>query len=253
MPELIEQVLERSGYLESLEAERTIEAQGRIENLQELVALAREWQEQRRRADALVVPPGGLALLRPGRDPRRGLARHADDAAQREGARVPRRLPDRHGGGDLPALALDRGAGRRGGAPALLRRHDAGDGEADADARLVADALRRPLLQPRRRASSTSCRSGTSSGSGSARPRGRTTGRRSRARSRRASDVPSLSTGDTVRHGTLGEGVVVRIEAGGVVTVRFADDGSERRLMLDYAPLEKIWAETAATRPRSSP
>jgi hypothetical protein len=25
-----------------------------------------------------------------------------------------------------------------------------------------------------------------------------------------------------------------------VVTVRFADDGSERRLMLDYAPLEKL-------------
>jgi DNA helicase-2/ATP-dependent DNA helicase PcrA len=28
--------------------------------------------------------------------------------------------------------------------------------------------------------------------------------------------------------------------AGGVVTVRFADDGAERRLMLEYAPLEKI-------------
>ena len=26
----------------------------------------------------------------------------------------------------------------------------------------------------------------------------------------------------------------------GVVTVRFASDGSERRLMLDYAPLEKL-------------
>ena len=32
----------------------------------------------------------------------------------------------------------------------------------------------------------------------------------------------------------------LRIEPGGVVTVRFADDGTERRLMLDYAPLEKI-------------
>src|SRR5439155_15457970 len=53
-------------------------------------------------------------------------------------------------------------------------------------------------------------------------------------------DVPSLATGDSVRHGTLGEGVVTRIEPGGVVTVRFAGDGSERRLMLDYAPLEKI-------------
>src|SRR5919198_145075 len=45
VPELIERVLEQSGYLESLEAERTIEAQGRIENLQELVSLAREWLE----------------------------------------------------------------------------------------------------------------------------------------------------------------------------------------------------------------
>ena len=53
------------------------------------------------------------------------------------------------------------------------------------------------------------------------------------------SDVPDLQTGDSVRHGTLGEGVVTRIEAGGVITVRF-EDGSERRLMLDYAPLEKI-------------
>ena len=51
--------------------------------------------------------------------------------------------------------------------------------------------------------------------------------------------VPSLATGDSVRHGTLGEGVVTRVEAGGIVTVRFAD-GSERRLMLDYAPLERV-------------
>jgi hypothetical protein len=30
------------------------------------------------------------------------------------------------------------------------------------------------------------------------------------------------------------------MEPGGVVVIRFAGDGSERRLMLDYAPLEKI-------------
>jgi DNA helicase-2/ATP-dependent DNA helicase PcrA len=54
------------------------------------------------------------------------------------------------------------------------------------------------------------------------------------------SDVPDLATGDAVRHGTLGEGIVTRIEPGGVVTVRFADDGAERRLVLEYAPLEKI-------------
>jgi DNA helicase-2/ATP-dependent DNA helicase PcrA len=53
-------------------------------------------------------------------------------------------------------------------------------------------------------------------------------------------DTPTLATGDSVRHGSLGEGIVVRVEPGGVVTVRFAEDGAERRLMLEYAPLERI-------------
>jgi DNA helicase-2/ATP-dependent DNA helicase PcrA len=52
-------------------------------------------------------------------------------------------------------------------------------------------------------------------------------------------DVPDLRTGDSVRHATFGEGVVLRIEVDGV-TVRFAADGSERKLMLEYAPLEKL-------------
>jgi DNA helicase-2/ATP-dependent DNA helicase PcrA len=51
--------------------------------------------------------------------------------------------------------------------------------------------------------------------------------------------VPDVSTGDTVRHSTLGTGIVTRIEADGVVTVRF-EDGAERRLMLEYAPLERV-------------
>ncbi|HSG80359.1 MAG TPA: DNA helicase PcrA [Acidimicrobiia bacterium] len=50
----------------------------------------------------------------------------------------------------------------------------------------------------------------------------------------------ALSTGDVVRHGSLGEGIVTGIEPGGVVVVRFAGDGSERRLMVEYAPLEKV-------------
>ena len=52
-------------------------------------------------------------------------------------------------------------------------------------------------------------------------------------------DVPVLSTGDAVRHQSLGTGIVTRIEPGNVVTVRF-EDGSERRLMLEYAPLERL-------------
>ena len=46
VPEILERVLQESGYMEALEAERTIEAQGRIENLQELVGVAREYQQQ---------------------------------------------------------------------------------------------------------------------------------------------------------------------------------------------------------------
>ena len=60
------------------------------------------------------------------------------------------------------------------------------------------------------------------------------------APTRDASEIPSLQTGDSVRHGSLGEGVVTRIEPGGLVTVRFANDASERKLMLEYAPIEKI-------------
>ena len=40
---IVEAVLDRTGYLEALEAERTIEASGRIENLEELIGVAREY------------------------------------------------------------------------------------------------------------------------------------------------------------------------------------------------------------------
>ena len=44
VPELLERVLDQSGYLDALQAERTIEAQGRIENLLELGGVALEYQ-----------------------------------------------------------------------------------------------------------------------------------------------------------------------------------------------------------------
>jgi DNA helicase II / ATP-dependent DNA helicase PcrA len=40
-------------------------------------------------------------------------------------------------------------------------------------------------------------------------------------------------------HANFGEGVVVGLEAGGLVVVRFAGDGSERKLMADYAPIRR--------------
>ena len=47
--DLLEAVLDRTGYIAALEAERTIEAQGRIENLQQLVEVGREF-------DAMAAP-----------------------------------------------------------------------------------------------------------------------------------------------------------------------------------------------------
>ena len=64
--ELVEAVLERSGTIEALEAERTIEARGRIENLQELVGVGAGVSRPRRGAVARRVPPGDPAPLRPG-------------------------------------------------------------------------------------------------------------------------------------------------------------------------------------------
>ena len=45
--------------------------------------------------------------------------------------------------------------------------------------------------------------------------------------------------GEDVVHAKLGEGVVTGIEPGGIVVVRFAGDGSERKLMADYAPIKR--------------
>ena len=49
-----------------------------------------------------------------------------------------------------------------------------------------------------------------------------------------------FSTGERVLHATLGEGTVLALEGGGIVLVRFVNDGSERRLMASVAPLRKL-------------
>jgi DNA helicase-2/ATP-dependent DNA helicase PcrA len=57
-------------------------------------------------------------------------------------------------------------------------------------------------------------------------------------------EPPSIEAGDTVVHDKWGEGVVVNVEGGGgdaLATIRF-DDVGEKRLLLGYAPLKKIGA-----------
>jgi DNA helicase-2/ATP-dependent DNA helicase PcrA len=49
-----------------------------------------------------------------------------------------------------------------------------------------------------------------------------------------------FAPGDRVLHATLGEGTVLGMQSGGIVLIRFENDGSERRLMASVAPLKKL-------------
>ncbi len=237
VPEVIERVLERSGYMDALRAERTIEAQGRMENLQELVSAAQEYQ-------ATASEPSLSGFLQE-------ISLYSDqDAIRGEQSLVT--LMTLHNAKGLEFRAVFMIGLEEGIFPHARSIEEQGleeerrlayVGMTRAKERLVLthasarslygsrsynlpsrfldelpdDKVERERLKP-------ASWSGYGSPTGVA-PR---------------SDTPSLSTGDSVRHETLGEGVVTAMEAGGVVTVRFAADGTERRLMLDYAPLERI-------------
>ncbi len=233
--ELVERVLERSGYIETLEAERTIEAQGRIENLQELVGVAQEYQ-------ATAPEPGLSSFLQE-------ISLYADQDAMREEQSLVT-LMTLHNAKGLEFRAAFM-IGMEEGIFPHSRSLEEGSLEEErrlayvgmtrAQERLVLihasarslygsrsynlpsrflDELPDPEVERER------LRPASWSGYGASRsiaPR---------------SDVPELSTGDNVRHKTFGEGVVTRLEPG-IVSVRFAD-GSERQLALDYAPLERV-------------
>ena len=235
VPELVERVLERSGYLEALQAERTIEAQGRMENLMELVGVAREYQETAAEPslseflqqislysdqDALAEEQSLVTLMTlhnaKGLEFRAVFLIGMEEGSSRIRARSRSRGSRRSGGS---ATSASRAKER------LVLTHAAarslwGSRGYNLPSRfldeLPQDEIERDRLRPA---------SWSGYGAPTVKPK---------------RSFPDLSTGDTVRHSTLGEGIVTRIEADGVVTVRFADDGVERRLMLDYAPLERV-------------
>ena len=232
--ELLERTLERSSYLEALEAERTIEAQGRLENLQELVGVAREYQET-------AEEPSLSHFLQE-------ISLYSDqDAIRGEESLVT--LMTLHNAKGLEFRAVYLLGMEEGVFPHARSIEEQGIEE---ERRLAYVGMTR--AQERLTLVHASARSlwGSRGYNLPSRFLDELPASVERERLRPASwssygaqgvapreDVPSLSTGDSVRHGTLGEGVVTQIEAGGVVTVRF-EDGSERRLMLDYAPLERI-------------
>jgi DNA helicase II / ATP-dependent DNA helicase PcrA len=223
VPELIEEVLARSGYMESLEAERTIEAQGRMENLQELVSVAREWREQAQ--DTTLSAFLQEVSLYSDQDEIRGdgslvtlMTLHNAKGLEFRAVYLIGMEEERR----LCYVGMTRARERLTLLHASSRMLYGGRNH-NLPSRFLDELPDSHVERERLRPASWSSYGAP---------------RQSQIAPRE--DVPDLSTGDSVRHSTLGEGVVVRIEAGGLVTVRFADDGSERKLMLDYAPLEKL-------------
>ncbi|HLX32158.1 MAG TPA: UvrD-helicase domain-containing protein [Gaiellaceae bacterium] len=239
VPELIEAVLGRSGYMESLEAERTIEAQGRIENLQELVSVAREWREQTQEptlsgflqeislySDQDAIRGDGSLVTLMTLHNAKGLEFRAVYLIGMEEGIFPHSRSIEEQGVEEERRLCYVGMTRAKERLTLLHASSRmlyGGRSHNLPSRFLDELpdghIERERLRP-----------GSWSGYGAP--------RLSQVAPRE--DIPALATGDSVRHSTLGEGVVVRVEAGGMVTVRFADDGSERKLMLDYAPLEKL-------------
>ena len=234
--DLVERVLERSGTIEALEAERTIEARGRIENLQELVGVAREYRQQAEEASlAGFLQDISLVSDQDTIDDDRGLVtlmtlhnakglefRSVFAIGMEEGIFPHSRSLEEQGVEEERRLcyvgltrAMERLTLTHTLARSLYGRRTQNLGSRFLDE--LPSEVERDRLQP---ASWSGYRP-----AGGIEPR---------------TDVPSLATGDTVLHASLGEGIVTATEPGGVVTVRFGSDGSERRLMVDYAPLEKI-------------
>jgi len=235
VPELVQRVLERSGYLDALEAERTIEAQGRMENLQELVGAAQEYQ-------AAADEPSLSNFLQE-------ISLFSDqDAIRGEQSLVT--LMTLHNAKGLEFRAVFMIGMEEGIFPhsrsleeAMLEeeRRLAYVGMTRARERLTLTHASQRSLWGNRNYNLPSRFLDELPDENVERDRLRPTSWSGYGAPTVAprKDVPDLSTGDSVRHGTLGEGVVTDIDAGGVVTVRFAD-GIERRLMLEYAPLERV-------------
>jgi DNA helicase-2/ATP-dependent DNA helicase PcrA len=256
--ELMELLLERNGVIELLEAERTIEASGRIENLQELVGVAREYVARSEQpslagflqevsltadADALAAADesgGGRVTLMTLHNAK-GLefdavfvigmeqnlfphARSIEEANIEEERR-------------LCYVAITRA--RRELALVYARQRTLfGARGFNAPSQFIAE-IPENLIEHERRPSSfgSTMRGGSSSGGWQPSSAGATTQLQGIAP---RDDAPTLSVGDNVVHDQLGEGVVTGTADGGQVIVRFRSDGSERRLLLAYAPLKRI-------------
>jgi DNA helicase-2/ATP-dependent DNA helicase PcrA len=235
--ELLEAVLHETGYVEALEAERTIEAQGRIENLQELVGVAREFDSSWEGESGL---PGLAEFLQQ-------LSLFSEQDALREQEELVTLMTLHNAKGlEYPVVFM---IGSEEGVFPHSRSLEEGNIEEERRLCYVGITRARQKLY-------LTC----------ARTRSLFGARSYNMRSRFLDEVPgdltdgekppdpgvwdrpelavaapmAFRVGDDVLHASFGEGVVTGIEEGGVVVVRFSANGTERKLMADYAPLRRL-------------
>jgi DNA helicase-2/ATP-dependent DNA helicase PcrA len=247
---LLKETLSESGYLEALENERTIEAQGRIENLEELVNVAVEY-------DTGADEPTLADFLH-----QVALVADADAIGSDEG-RVTLMTLHNAKGLEYPIVFM---IGCEEGVFPHSRALD--EGGLEEERRLCYVGITRA----ERDLYITSARSRTVFGARnfgapsrfvgeipreltdeeSQRPRGGVGGRLGRLTAwdspnggggdliDRGGAAPSAyRLGDDVIHAAFGDGVVTGVEPGGIVVIRFASDRSERKLVADLAPITK--------------
>jgi DNA helicase-2/ATP-dependent DNA helicase PcrA len=241
--ELLEATLRETGYLEALEAERTVEAEGRVENLEELIGVAAEFDANRALEgseapsleeflqqislytdqDSLRAEESLVTLMT--LHNAKGLEYDAVFVIGCEEGVFPHLRSLEEGGEEeerrLCYVGMTR-ARRRLYLSCARERRLFGRGQHGIPSRFL-DELPAELVE--RHASAPATRWGMPEGSALAAPE--------------RGPALELATGDDVVHGSFGEGVVTAIEPGGVIVVRFAEDGSERKLMAGYAPIRK--------------
>ncbi|MGC1851863.1 MAG: UvrD-helicase domain-containing protein [Solirubrobacterales bacterium] len=236
--ELLEATLRESGYLDALAAERTIEAEGRAENLEELVGVAAEFDanhelEGEGEVSALEEFLQQIALVTQQDELRdesaitlmtlhnaKGLEYETVFIVGCEDGAFPHMKALEEGGEEEERRLCYVGITR---ARARLymtwtrERRLFGRSERNLPSRFV-DELPEELTERGETAPTTWTEAAPTIEPGPA---------------------LELRTGDDVVHASFGDGVVTAVEPGGVVVVRFAGDGSERKLMADYAPIRR--------------
>jgi DNA helicase-2/ATP-dependent DNA helicase PcrA len=250
--DLLEAVLSESGYIEALEAERTIEAEGRVDNLRELVGVAGEFDANR----ALEAGSADGEELNPLDEFLQQLALYTDQDAMRDQEEL------------VTLMTLHNAKGLEFGSVFVIgceegvfpHSRSIEEGNLEEERRLCyvgATRAKRALTLSFARHRSLFGTRGHNLPSrflseipddlvereGGVEATGWLTGDQASpsplARAPSAAPTVELGLGDDVVHASFGEGVVTAVEPGSVIVVRFAVDGTERKLMADYAPLRK--------------